>query len=157
MEIKSISSISGKLFKTNANKIEKTENRSSHTNPFGVSFKGNIINADVFEEKNSGLTENQNRGKMLVSTLVGSINSINSSIGRRLNSVVNFGRKIAETTTNLWNQARNTDMTTFMGNISDNITNKIALGGTYSVNNLQKRPVSELEALLTERLATMEA
>lgn len=153
MEIKSISSISGKLFKTNANKVEKSENRSSHTNPFGVSFKGNIINADVFEEKNSGLTERQNRGKMLVSTLVGSINSINSSISNRLNSVVNFGRRIAETTTNLWNQARNTDMTTFMGNISD----KISLGGTYSVNNLQKRPVSELEALLTDRLATMEA
>lgn len=154
MEIKSISSISNKLFKTNANKIEKTENRSSHTNPFGVSFKGNIINADVFEEKNSGLTERQNRGKMLVSTLVGSINSINSSISKRLNSVVNFGRRIGETTTNLWNQARGVDMSTFFAGLPDKMS---AIGGAYSVNNLQKRPVSELEALLTDRLATMEA
>lgn len=152
MEIKSISSISGKLFKTNSNKIEKCENRSSHTNPFGVSFKGNIINADVFEE-NSGLTERQNRGKMLVSTLVGSINSINSSISKRLNSVVNFGRRVGETTANLWNHACKTDMTTFMGNISD----KISLGGTYSVNKLQKRPVSELKALLTDKITAMEA
>lgn len=150
MEIKSISSISGKLFKTNANKIEKSENRSNHTNPFGVSFKGNIINADVFEE-NSGLTERQNRGKMLVSTLVGSINSINSSISKRLNSVVNFGRRIKESTTNAWNQARSIDMGTFL---SERIP---AFGGNYSVNNLQKRPVSELEAMLTDRLATMEA
>lgn len=154
MEIKSISSISGKLFKTNANKVEKSENRSNHTNPFGVSFKGNIINADVFEEKNSGLTERQNRGKMLVSTLVGSINSINSSIGRRLNSVVNFGRRIGETTVNLWNQARGIDMGTFFAGLPDKMS---ALGGTYSVNNLQKRPVSELEAMLQERLANMEA
>lgn len=150
MEIKSISS---KIFKTNANKIEKSENRSNHTNPFGVSFKGNIINADVFEE-NSGLTERQNRGKMLVSTLVGSINSINSSISKRLNSVVNFGRRIGETTTNLWNQARGVDMGTFFAGLPDKMS---LLGGNYSVNNLQKRPVSELEAMLTDRLATMEA
>lgn len=151
MEIKSISSISGKLFKTGMNKVEKSENRSNHTNPFGVSFKGNIINADVFEEKNSGLTENQNRGKMLVSTLVGSINSINSSISRRLNSVVNFGRRIGETTSDLWNRARGVDMGTFFAGLPD------AIGGTYSVNNLQKRPVSELGALLTEKITAMEA
>lgn len=151
MEIKSISSISGKLFKTNANKVEKSENRSSHTNPFGVSFKGNIINADVFEEKNTGLTDRQNRGKMLVSTLVGSINSINSSISKRLNSVVNFGRRIKESTTNAWNQARSVDMGTFL---SERIP---AFRGNYSVNNLQKRSVTELEAMLTDRLATMEA
>lgn len=147
MEIKSISA---KLFRKSVN---NSENRSNHTNPFGVSFKGNIINADVFEEKKSGLTENQNRGKMLVSTLVGSINAINSSISNRLNSVMNFGRRIKETTQNLWNQANSIDMTTFMGNISD----RIALGGAYSVNNLQKRPVSELEGMLKERLTTMEA
>lgn len=151
MEIKSISSISSKLFRTTANKVEKSENRSSHTNPFGVSFKGNIINADVFEEKNSSLTERQNRGKMLVSTLVGSINSINSSISNRLNSVVNFGRRIKESTTNAWNRAQSIDMGTFL---SERIP---ALGGTYSVNNLQKRPVSELEALLTEKISAMEA
>lgn len=147
MEIKSISA---KLFRTSVN---NSENRSNHTNPFGVSFKGNIINADVFEEKKSDLTANQNRGKMLVSTLVGSINAINSSISNRFNSVVNFGRRLREQTQNLWNQANSFDMTTFMGNISD----KIALGGTYSVNRLQKRPVSELEGILKERLATMEA
>lgn len=150
MEIKSISSISGKLFKTNTNKIEKSENRSSHTNPFGVSFKGNIINADVFEE-NSSLTERQNRGKMLVSTLVGSINSINSSISKRLNSVVNFGRRVGETTSDLWNRARGVDMGTFFAGLPDQ------LGGTYSVNKLQKRPVSELGAMLTDKIAAMEA
>lgn len=143
MEIKSISA---KIFRTNVN---KSENRSNHTNPFGVSFKGNIINADVFEEKKADLTENKNRGKMLVSTLVGSISSINSSISKRLNSVVNFGRRIKESTTNAWNRAQSIDMGTFISGI--------ALGGTYSVNNLQKRPVSELDAMFRERLATMEA
>jgi hypothetical protein len=148
MEIKSIS---GRLFRTNVN---KSENRSNQTNPFGVSFKGNIINADVFEEKKSGLTENTNRGKMLVSTLVGSINAINSSISNRLNSVVNFGRRIGETTANLWNQARGVDMGTFFAGLPEKMS---VLGGTNSVSNLQKLPVADLEARFKECLATMEA
>lgn len=147
MEIKSISSISANFFRTALN---KSENRSNHTNPFGVSFKGNIINADVFEEKKSGLTENENRGKMLVSTLVGSINAINSSISNRLNSVVNFGRRMGESTKNLWIQARGVDVGVLLAD-------KISLGGTYSVKNLQARPVSDLETMFKERLVTMEA
>lgn len=144
MEIKSISA---KIFRTSSN---NSENRSNHTNPFGVSFKGNIINADVFEEKKSDLTENQNKGKMLISTLVGSINSINSSIGKRLNSVVNFGRRVKETTTNLWNQANNINMADFL---SSRIP---AFGGTYSVRNLQERSVSDLETMFREQLTAME-
>lgn len=144
MEIKSISA---KLFRPSVN---KSENRSNHTNPFGVSFKGNIINADVFEEKKSDLTGNQNRGKMLVSTLVGSINAINSSISNRLNSVVNFCGRLKDSTVNAWQQARAIDVGKVMAD-------RIAFGGTYSVNRLQQRPVSELGAMLQERIATMEA
>ena len=96
MEIKSISA---KLFRTNVNKSENQSNQASnHTNPFGVSFKGNIINADVFEDKKSDLTEKQNRGKMLVSTLVGSIGALNATMSNRLNSVVNFCGRVKDST-----------------------------------------------------------
>lgn len=144
MEIKSISQ---KIFKISSN---KTENNSNHTNPFGVSFKGNIINADVFEEKKSSLTENQNKGKMLVSTLVGSINAIHSSIGRRLNTVVSFGRRIKETTTDLWDKANNIDVGNFLS------SRMPAFTGTYSVRRLQKLPVSDLSDMFREKLETME-
>lgn len=144
MEIKSISN---KIFRTSSNKVE---NNSNHSNPFGVSFKGNIINADVFEEKTSNLTENQNKGKMLVSTLVGSINAIHSSIGRRLNSVVSFGKRIKETTNNLWDKANNINMADFL-------TSKMpAFSGTYSVKRLQGRPIEELKGLFIEKLAITE-
>lgn len=152
MEIKSISE---KIFKISSN---KAENNSNHTNPFGVSFKGNIINADVFEDKNSNLTENQNKGKMLVSTLVGSMNSIHSAIGRRLNSVVSFGRRMKETTSNLWdnannlwNKANNISMSDFL------TTSTLAFTGAYSVKRLQERPVSDLKDLFEEKLSNMEA
>lgn len=148
MEIKSISA---KLFRTNVKKSENQSNQASnHTNPFGVSFKGNIINADVFEEKKSDLTEKQNRGKMLVSTLVGSINAINANISGRFNSVVNFCGRVKDSTVEAWQKARSIDVGKVMAD-------KIAFGGNYSVNNLQKRPVSELEAMLQERIAAMEA
>lgn len=148
MEIKSISA---KLFRTNVNKSENQSNQASnHTNPFGVSFKGNIINADVFEEKKSDLTGNQNRGKMLVSTLVGSINAINSSISNRLNSVVNFCGRVKNSTVAAWQRAR-------LVNVEDVIVNEIAKRGTYSVHRLQQRPVSELGAMMQERIATLEA
>jgi len=145
MEIKNISA---KIFRTSLN---KTENKSNHTNPFGVSCKGNIINADVFEEKNSGLTERENKGKMLVSTLVGSINAIHSSIGRRLNSVVSFGRRIKETTTSLWDKANNVNMSDFLA------ARMPSFEGNYSVRNLKERPVSDLEEMFKEKLAAMEA
>lgn len=147
MEIKSISE---KIFRTSSN---KTENNSNHTNPFGVSFKGNIINADVFEDKNSNLTENQNKGKMLVSTLVGSMNSIHSAIGRRLNSVLSFGRRIKETTTNLWDKANNINMSDFLAAKMPVLT----FTGAYSVKKLQERPVSELKDLFEDKLSNMEA
>lgn len=145
MEIKSISQ---KIFKTSSN---RTENNSNHTNPFGVSFKGNIINADVFEEKSPN--ENQNKGKMFVSTLVGSMNSAMGVMGRRLNSVISFGMRIKETTTNLWDRTRdrasNINMTEFL-------TSRIpAFTGTYSIRRLQECDVSELRSLFEEKLAEM--
>lgn len=44
MEIKSISQ---KIFRTKSSNISET-NCSNQTNPFGVNYKGNMINADVF-------------------------------------------------------------------------------------------------------------
>lgn len=142
MEIKSISQ---KIFRTSSN---KTENNSNHTNPFGISFKGNIINADVFEEKISN--EKQNKGKIIVSTLVGSINSVSAAMSRRLNSVISFGMRMKETTTQLWDRA-NTNMTEFLASRIPSFT------GTYSVNNLRKRDISELRSLFEEKLAEREA
>lgn len=143
MEIKSISQ---KIFRTSSN---KTENGSNHTNPFGVSFKGNIINADVFEEKNTSLKEKENRGKILVSTLVGSINSINSAISRRLNSVISFGARIKETTTQLKDKAANLDMSFLTSRMP-------AFRGKYSVNSLKKCSISQLEEMFKEKLEAME-
>lgn len=92
MEIKSISE---KIFKTASRKAES--NNNSHSNPFGVNFKGNIISADVFET-----SEKQNitfkgaelaakagaKCKMLKSAFVGSIGEMSSALKTRFNNVL---------------------------------------------------------------------
>lgn len=144
MEIKSISQ---KIFRTSSNRTES----NNHTNPFGVSFKGNIINADVFEEKSPN--ENQNKGKMFVSTLVGSMNSAMGVMGRRLNSVVSFGMRMKETTTQLWDRTRDRASNI---NMAQFLTSRMpAFTGTYSIRRLQERDVSELRTLFEEKLEEM--
>lgn len=142
MEIRSISQ---KIFKTNSNSIKKNENQ---TNPFGVSFKGNMITADVFEKKE--VNESPNRGKIFVSTLVGSINAVNSAVSKRLNSVVSFGRRLRDQTNELWDKANNieihVDMADFLAASLPTFT------GAYTVNNLRKRPVTDLRAMFENEI-----
>lgn len=109
MEVKSISP---KIFGAAHAKIEGSGN---HTNPFGINFKGNIINADVFETtdttnnisfKGAALAAKVgNRCKMLTSTIVGSIGDMSSAISGRLDTIMesarNVGRNIREGITNV--------------------------------------------------------
>lgn len=99
MEIKSVSK---KLFRA----TPKIEKNSNHTNPFGVNFQGNMIKADVFEtEAKANLVNKISeagrgiKGKLAESALVGSLGNMSAAISQRLNSVVSFGRRIAENTT----------------------------------------------------------
>lgn len=99
MEIKSISQ---KIFGTNIKK--QSENNANHTNPFGVSFNGNIISADVFESS-QGKSEVTFKGaelaaraagrcKMTVSNAIGSISAWATSIRKTLNTEINFGIRL---------------------------------------------------------------
>lgn len=104
MEIKSISQ---KIFRTSPNKTESNHNKvdNNHTNPFGVNFKGNIIQADVFDKsEKSGISfkgaeiaaKVANKGKIWTSAVVGSINNANEAMRRILNPVASFGRTIKQ-------------------------------------------------------------
>lgn len=147
-----IQGISQKIFRKN--EVSNNEvSKSNHTNPFGVNFKGNIISADVFENKKSDLPEAKARNKFSESAFVGSINAFGSAIGRRLDSIVSFGRRIKDTTTDLWAQANRIDMSEFLASR----LNMPSFSGAYSVRNLTRKPVSVLEDLLSQELSANEA
>lgn len=161
MEKLSISSISKNIFRTDSKKIEKSNQANcNQTNPFGVSFKGKMITADVFEkarsESNIKLTEKiANRSKLLSSAVVGSINNFASNISARLNSVASFGRRIKNNISNFWNTAKNTNITFDMLNID--VKDLVKLHIPASRESLAQKPVSELELMLNDCISKMSA
>ena len=99
------------------------------TNPFGVSFKGNVIQADVFESAKKSSTNIAERGKLFASAVVSGINNFNESFKSRMNSVVSFGKKI---TTNVFD------------------TIEIFPDREYSVKNLTNKSVDELKTMWSD-------
>ena len=133
--------------KTGAN-IEKKHS----SNPFGIAFKGNVIQADVFQTTSvKNATPIKERGKMYLSAVVGGINSFNDAIKARLNSVVSFGKQVRDNVTGLWQQARNTEVSFDLNELTKFVVEKFQ--GEYNVARLTKRPVGELETMLKAEIA----
>lgn len=164
MEIKSISK---KIFRAETNKIA---NNASHTNPFGVNFQGQMIKADVFEtEAKSNVVANavgnlagrvSNRGKMLVSAIVGSMGDVTAGISTRLDKVVDFGNRMKNGAANLWKQMNETKIEIKIGS-PESLLKMRMIGGdyiTYSPKNLGRSDVREkLKGMLKEVVSIEEA
>ena len=152
MEIRSISQ---KIFKSGQN--SKVENNSRQTNPFGVNFQGNIIKADVFERSEAKLGQKiAQKGKMLSSAIVGSINSVNKAISQRLDSVVRVGKnlrqnvlKAGERVSSLWAQAKSIEISLGMPKMRD----LALIQNEYNITRLSKKEPSALGDLLREEIA----
>ena len=161
MEIKSISQ---KIFKTAPSKIDSTSvNNSNHTNPFGVNFKGNIINADVFESSEkadktsfTGAIAKRVSGKckMLASAIVGSINSMNEAMGSRLNTIVSFGKRAGERVSRAWNYLNNTNLSLhFDAKLVERTKGLLSAVTGYSPGRLKEQPVNTLRDMFSSLVA----
>ncbi len=139
-----IGKISLHTTKTNANNKSAAEKQFS-TNPFGVSFKGNVIQADVFEgAKNSSITKNiAEKSKLYASAIVSGINNFNEAFKSRMNSVVSFGKKITHNVFDTLERIGSTEITIDMNGIK----NKIFPDRQYSVKQLSNKSVCELKSL----------
>lgn len=127
--------------------------KSPSTNPFGISFKGNVIQADVFEVSTKNTAENlkdkiTNKGKMFTSAVVGNINTFNNALKSRVNSVISFGKQIKDGAVNAWQKAARTDVGESLKTTMESIQAKFADGQNYSVRSLTKKPAAELESML---------
>lgn len=150
MEIRSISK---NFFKTASC---KAENNNNQTNPFGVSFKGSFVPADVFVPSSGKIGEAvTKKSKMVTSAIVGSINSLSQSLTSRLNSIVNYGRRMRENAANFWNNAKNTEIhLDFLNtqNIKNILNTNINEWMTNKMIPLNKRSVADLENMLNEAI-----
>ena len=160
----SIDGISKNIFKTASNRIEGHQQvESNQTNPFGVSFKGNVLTADVFDSPSkanvsfSGLNTNlisKAKGKIASSAMVASITKMSDAIGSRLNTVLNFGRKITGTISNTWQKARDININSetmtkaknvVMNKLSEPVFTNDKISSKLDVGELRNMMKSELE------------
>lgn len=126
---------------------EKQTQKSNNltTNPFGVSFKGNVIQADVFESAKKNLNTNviAEKSKLFASAVVSGINSFNESFKSRMNSIVSFGKKVTTNVFDTIERIGNTEITFDMNAVK----NRLFPDRQYSVKNLSTRSVDELKSL----------
>jgi len=142
------------LSRTNAvqsKTIQKNQNTNKlTTNPFGVSFKGNVIQADVFvneksntEKAASGIAE---KSKLFASAVVSGINNFNESFKSRINSVISFGKKVTTDVCDTIERIGNTEISFDI----EGIKNKLFPDRQYSVKSLSNKPVNELKTMWQE-------
>ena len=128
-------------------KAQKTEQKAQ-TNPFGITFKGNMIQMDVFEKTEKAeksekavspsLKERlQNTGKLLASAWVGTINKFSSI---KTNAIA-FGNKVKDNAIAFGNKVKEIGNTKVEFDVFK-----------YNVSRLQNLPVSELKSLLATEL-----
>lgn len=151
----SIAKVSSNIFNKPSANNQKPQ---SHSNPFGINFKGNVLAADVFEtskpkEANSSanpFAQVSEKSKLFASAIVGNMNSFNNSFKSRMNAVINFGKQVRENLAQSWEKAKSTEISFDFQALTDSIATKF--NNPYSVNNLSKRSVSELEEMLNKEL-----
>lgn len=148
MEVKSISQ---KIFRTRSEKAQNCEKtQSNHTNPFGVNFKGNMINADVFQVSGANkIAEAAGKisSKLNLSKLRDAMNigSINSYLSKRLDPVMNLGRKIKNSAVTTWNNINETMLKLGVGKGEDNKFKILIEFNQYGKESLKKKPLGEVE------------
>ena len=128
-----------------AEKANKAQDAVAQTNPFGITFKGTVIQMDVFEKTQDtakaaspSLKERlQNSGKLLAAAWVGTINKFSSF---KTNAIA-FGNKIKDNTIAFGNKLKEIGNTKVEFDVFK-----------YNVSRLQNQPVSELRTMLSNEL-----
>ena len=135
----------------NTNAQPKTAQKEKlSTNPFGVSFKGNVIQADVFQSTKKSTGGIAEKSKLFASAVVSGINNFNESFKSRMNAIVSFGKKVTTNVFDTIEKIGNTEITFDM----DGIKNKLFPDREYSVKNLTNKPVDELKTMWTNLTPT---
>ncbi len=143
----------GRTTTAQANAAQSTTSKQNQntnkltSNPFGVSFKGNVIQADVFVNEKNGVEKTTSsiaeKGKLFASAVVSGINNFNESFKSRINSVVSFGKKMTTDVCDTIERIGNTEITFDI----EGMKNKLFPDRQYSVKNLSNRPVDDLKTM----------
>ncbi len=129
-----------------SNQAQQLQETKVQTNPFGITFKGTVIQMDVFDktqktestQKTNAFQEKmQNTGKLLASAWVGTINKFSSL----KTNVIAFGNKLKDATVAYAKKAYEFANAPIEFNVFK-----------YNVSSLQNKPVGELRSMLASEL-----
>ncbi len=128
--------------KFKASRAKNINQDIAHTNPFGITFKGTVLQMDVFDSpkkesiQNNALKEKMAQaGKLLSSAWT---STLDKAAGAR-ESLVSFGSKVKTGVKDMVDKLTKTEVNfDFM---------------KYNVSNLTKRPVSELGDMLKDEIS----
>ncbi len=135
-----------RLARKASGKTQELQETKVQTNPFGITFKGTVIQMDVFDktekteftQKTNAFKEKmQNTGKLLASAWVGTINKFSSL----KTNVIAFGNKLKDTTVAYAKKAYEIANAPIEFNVFK-----------YNVSSLQNRNVGELRDMLASEL-----
>lgn len=132
----------------------KQQNQSTHSNPFGVSFKGNIIGADVFvnEKKiENNIAKPLNKLKLFFCAIINGNNIFNEKIKQSINKVSNFALKIKNETQLFFKETSN-HVRKSLSTASETLSFKPKEG---SLKYYSKMSVNQLEDELTNEIESM--
>ncbi len=152
MEIGKLSLHTTKTVQNNQQAKKINTNKFS-TNPFGVSFKGNVIQADVFESSNKSTNVIAQKSKMFASAVVSGINNFNEAFKSRINAIVSFGKKVTKDAFDTMERIGNTEIKIDM----EGIKNKMFPDRQYSVKQLSNKSVDELKGMWEDLTPEVEA
>lgn len=126
------------------------------SNPFGISFKGKILQADMFEQSvKPSVKENiLQKGKMVASAVVGSLTEFKSAATQKFEPVIEFGRKIKAHTSELINTIHKFDLTQFK---VPTISKTKSEQASKEIEKLKIKPIDELEEMLTQEIENLAA
>lgn len=134
--------------KTNSNQEAQ---KTFSSNPFGVSFKGNVIQADVFQKAAPSVVNKiSSKGKLFASAIVGNINNFNNALQSRMNAIVSFGKKIKSNVFDTFSKVANTEISVDFDAFANTIKGRFFPNSQYKVKNLAKMDVSSLKNMWQE-------
>lgn len=138
---------------TTSAKVNPENTNNLFSNPFGVSFKGNVLQADVFEKASPKIVEKiSSKGKLFVSAIVGNINNFSDIFKSKMNSVKTFAKKVQNSIINTVDKLQNTEVTLDFQAFKDTVQKRFFPDSSYKVKNLVKAPVNDLKSMLQEAL-----
>lgn len=137
--------------------VKNEQKSATQTNPFGVSFKGNIIQADVFESsKKPSMNFEGFKGKLSKSAFVGAIASLSESFKTRYNSVREFAQRVMERPIAFFKRAQETQINadTFKS-LGESLKTAMARVKESFKDPYKGKSVDELRAMLGEEIAAL--